>query len=197
MSSDKVLYVNPETKDVVATGNIIANGNVGIGTTNPTQKLHVNGFMISYPLMTIIEEQQPSGTNGGSAVAATWNIRQLNTRVVNNLNLAAPVSGVFTLPIGTYYIDASAIAHAVQHHKIRLFNTTANTTSMFGTSEFALASGGAGYGSSSIKGVLVVPTITNYRLDHYTAISYATYGLGGATSQGTEIYARIIITQIA
>jgi hypothetical protein len=30
MSSDKVLYVNPETKDVIATGN------VGIGTTNPT-----------------------------------------------------------------------------------------------------------------------------------------------------------------
>lgn len=37
MSSDKVLYVNPETKDVIATGN------VGIGTDNPQEKLHVNG----------------------------------------------------------------------------------------------------------------------------------------------------------
>jgi hypothetical protein len=40
--------VNPETKDVVATGNvtagsIIATGNVGIGTFNPLQKLDVNG----------------------------------------------------------------------------------------------------------------------------------------------------------
>ena len=37
MSSDKVLYVNPETK------NVIAMGNVGIGTATPTAKLHVEG----------------------------------------------------------------------------------------------------------------------------------------------------------
>ena len=53
-----VLYVNPETKDVVATGNvtagnivaignITASGNVGIGTTQPLTKLQVNGVIKS------------------------------------------------------------------------------------------------------------------------------------------------------
>jgi hypothetical protein len=45
--SSQVLYVNPETKDVIAAGNIIANGNVGIGTTQPNHKLHVIGPSIA------------------------------------------------------------------------------------------------------------------------------------------------------
>ena len=46
MSSDKVLYVNPETKDVIANGNVVVNGNIGIGTTQPLAKLHVNGSLM-------------------------------------------------------------------------------------------------------------------------------------------------------
>ena len=42
-SQNRNLYVGTSTEVAVSDGNAIVTGNVGIGTTSPTQKLHING----------------------------------------------------------------------------------------------------------------------------------------------------------
>jgi hypothetical protein len=85
MSSDKVLYVNPETKDVIATGN------VGIGTTQPLAKLHVEGAILSKGVSSTI----PSNYVG--------EIKTIDFQVVISNATVADI-GSFTLTVGSWLV---------------------------------------------------------------------------------------------
>jgi hypothetical protein len=179
---------------------LIVSGNVGIGTATPQAKLHVVGSSITYPLMAIIEEQKPNGTDAGLPSNGWNNVRKLNTLVVNTLGLSIPANGVFTLQPGTYYITGSAPAfYDVMRHRIRVYNVTASSTVLNGTNQY---SGGNTLcdSRSFIEGVVVITTASSMRMDHY--IEYAggntnRLGLESTGSGLVEVYARITITRIA
>ena len=66
-----------------------------------------------------LQDQKTSGTEGGNFTSGAWNTRTLNTEVTDTIGSTLS-SNQFTLPAGTYYIEASAPAYSVGRHLSRL-----------------------------------------------------------------------------
>jgi hypothetical protein len=143
-----------------------------------------------------IRDQKSSGTDGGTLTAGTWHTRTLNTIVTNEISGASLSSSQFTLPAGTYYIEASAPAYAANSHRIKLRRITSTAADiLLGTSEYV----GSGISASTISCVFGRFTITGtvaFEIQHRGSSSTSNYGLGRATSLGTEVYADVRIWKI-
>lgn len=152
------------------------------------------------PRVAYLSDQKASGTQGGSSVAGTQT-RTLNTIVDSTGIVGSLSSNQFTLPAGTYKIDASCPAYYVARHRARIRNITDGTTALLGTSEYALSNGtgnnDAPQTRSFISGEIVITSSKTFELQHYTQNSTATTGLGAASSSGeNEVYATVTITKI-
>lgn len=83
--------------------------------------------------VAIFNDSEPSGAKDGAFPSGSWQTRILNTTVVNQIG--ATLSGnQFTLPAGTYLIEASAPTYRAGLHKIRLYNSTDSSVVIYGTS---------------------------------------------------------------
>lgn len=139
----------------------------------------------------VIEHQTASGTNAGAAVAATWNVRTLNTKVRDPSTLVTLASNQFT-PSVNMWCEFSAPATAVDGHQTRIFNVTDANVTGYGTTGFSNSTNAGIDTSRSFGGVALVAGKT-YRLDHYTTTAYVN-GLGAASSSGgTQSYARLVL----
>ena len=149
------------------------------------------------PWDVIIEDQKPSGTNGGRFDSGAWRTRDLNTLVYNHDSLASLSSNGFTLPAGTYCIDWDAPGQRVNRHKSRLYNCTNSSTVAYGANAYATAAVDE-HGSSSRSWGTVIVTITGstrFEIQHRSEASYSG-GFGEITNFGIEIYTRVRIKKI-
>jgi hypothetical protein len=139
----------------------------------------------------VIEQQQVSGTGGGSSVAGTNNIRVLNTVVRNNIAGASLAVNQFTLPAGTYMIDWVCPVSASNRHQSMLFNVTDAIIEKRGTSGNSTA--GANYSQDFSTGIHFVTLAASkvFEIRHYTETNSGAFTLGHACSQGTETYTRV------
>ena len=144
----------------------------------------------------IIEDQKPSGTNGGTFTSGTWRTRDLNTLVFNHNSLASLSNNRFTLPAGTYCIDWDAPAYRVNRHKTALYNYSSSTIVAYGTSELS-SEGGATMNRSVGTKVVTISSSTSFTIQHICQSSYNNSGFGRATDFGTEVYTRVRIKKIA
>jgi hypothetical protein len=127
-----------------------------------------------------VAEVQASGTDGGTATANTWNTRAINTIVVDDTGLVTlPGSSTFTIPAGTYIVQASAPAYQANNHVLRLVNVT-DAINYYGTSEYT--GSGNGVATRSMLGIKFVLSATKtFRFDSWVSNSNgSTNNLGGA-----------------
>lgn len=165
-----------------------------------TNNLDSNVSSLGYIKSTIEEyahfrDEKASGTNGGSSVSG-FNVRVLNTTVVNNITGCSLASNQITLAAGDYYIRARAPAYRSQNHRTTLYNTSTTAVDMLGSSAFCSMTDNV-QADSFIQGKLTVAASHVFELQHYTSTVIAATGLGvGAVSGQVEIFAELEIRRL-
>jgi len=144
----------------------------------------------------IFNEQQASGTQGGTFTSGSYVKRTLNSTVINTIASCTLTSSVISLPAGTYNVFAFAPGLFVQAHKLRLQNTTASSTIASGVCAFTQIGTVATH--SFLNTQFTLSTTSNIELQHRAELTAATTGLGAACGfSDTEVYAQIEITKVA
>jgi len=151
-------------------------------------------------IATMTDNKLP-GTNGGTFTKGSWVTRDLNT--VNGINVGSWISltnNTFILLPGTYIIQASAPAHNVGGHSIRIYNVSESTVVLEGSNAVANNNKSSIMTQtiSSITGTIVVTgSLQTFTLQHRCSNSYDTSGLGVANGYGgSEIYSIVSVTNI-
>lgn len=143
----------------------------------------------------IIEDQKASGTNGGTFTAGADRTRTLNTEVRDVYNICTLSSNRFTLPAGTYFIEWSAPAYAVDAHQTLLYNVTGAAEIKRGSSEYTPNS--TGVVTKSIGQTTVTISVSSaFEIRHRCQTSFANTGLGFPASFGTEVYTIVKIWKV-
>lgn len=136
----------------------------------------------------ILEDQKPSGTNGGAAASGSWLIRTLNTKVRDPLSLVTLSDPNFTPSVdGWCEWSAPATQDDNNNHQTRLFDITAGTVSGYAAS----SNSDDGAVSFSSGGAPVVAGHV-YRLEHRVGVGRGSDGFGDAAGFGNvEVYTRL------
>lgn len=139
-------------------------------------------------------DEKSATTSGGSSLAAGVQTRTLNTTVTNNITGCSLSSNQVTVDAGTYYIEATAIAYNVNRHRGFIYDATAESTVLVGTSEICFDAVGT---RSFVTGILSPTVTTAYELRHYTQTAVATFGLGAETNDGkVSVYSEIRLWRV-
>lgn len=148
-----------------------------------------------------IQDQKPSGTNGGTFSSGAWQTRDLNTELTSNIEGASlnASTGEITLPAGTYFIESSALALTVNVNATRIRDTTNSIVLLSGTSSRSASSAGTAL-PSNISGTFTLSGITVIELQHRCQTSASGDGFGdaagGSFSVVHELYTDIKIWAI-
>lgn len=149
-----------------------------------------------------IREEQTSGA-GSSApfytLAASWQLRYLNTTVLNTLG-ATLLNNEVTLPAGRYSIKATGGARGVNGHRLRIYNVTSSTVIDQGANAFArfiASSVDPVQTTAEVECVVTFSTATKIRIEHYTAAP-SNSGAGWESPIGSgdaEVFAQLWVTK--
>ncbi|NML61840.1 hypothetical protein HHL21_12290 [Massilia sp. RP-1-19] len=131
-----------------------------------------------------VREEQASGTNGGTSVAADiTQTRVLNTVKTNTIG-ASLASNTITLLAGTYQCRIRVPSYSTNTTKAFLYNSSDASYIFVGSNSYPAASGACC--DSFIVGQFTLATTKNLTVRHWTGAAF-TNGLGVATSISGQI----------
>lgn len=145
-----------------------------------------------------IQDQKPSGVDGGTFTSGTWQDRDFNTALVNNITGASfdSVLRTFELPAGSFIILADAPATGVDGHSARIKNIT-DTIQYGGTSGFNNSADSYSNGTSIVTTpVFTIASPKTFKLQHLCGVSRTAIGFGRASVVADEIYSNIRIWKV-
>ena len=145
-------------------------------------------------LVAIIEDQQTSGTAGGTFTNGADRTRVLNTLVFNRNTAVSLSANQFTLPAGSWEIEWSAPAYNLDSHQSMLYDVTGAAILVRGTSEFVDQANEDPMQSRS-TGIyrVTIGSSNTYEIRHRCSLTQATNGFGFPAGFGTEVFTRVIV----
>ena len=160
-------------------------------------------FLAAVPIQktSYIKDVKAQNTAGGTFTSGAWRTRDLNVinengSITNGTCTFASLSAnQFTLQPGTYRINASAPAYAVQNNQSKLYNITTSADVTLGSNEYSPASGTAC--RSLITTTITLGTANTFEVRHYGTATGTTNGFGLVMNIGLESYTNIEIIKVA
>ena len=151
----------------------------------------------SAPKVAYISDVKASGTDGGTS-ATSFTQRDLNTLVDPDSIVTSLTANQFTLPAGTYLIDAQAPANKAQQHKAVLYDVTNSAIKLVGSSAYSTSSSGNDNMTSSyIRGRFTLVGSVTFEIQHIVGNDIVTVGFGAAGGFSVdEVYTQVTITKL-
>lgn len=176
--------------------NVVGAGTLNAAVISQAGVPLASGAFANKPKYVLMEDQEPSGTNGGTSASNAYGVRPLNTILTDETGVITLASNQFTLPAGTYIISASgpAFSGSAIDHRIQLYNVTDSSVTLSGTTEFA--AGGGTQSRSFLEGKFIISATKAFSIRHFTSSSQAGNGWGVNAGTGEpEIYTVVKLWQ--
>lgn len=176
------------------------NGTTGIEFSDSTVQ------NTSQSQVLVVQDQKPSGTQGGTPAAANQTTqRVLNTVVYNSIAGASLAGNVITLPAGVYRVSGWAQVGNVGNAKSSLYNNTTNALVVAGTSQNLTDTVNAVEllnFATLFEGVIDIPVTTSYDLRTYAQLKgnhnqpNSDFGYPVSLAGQPEIYSQVTINKL-
>jgi len=142
----------------------------------------------------IYHDKRAMNAAGGS-FSLGWQGRALSHLAFDSHGLlSAPSGNHFTLPAGTWLIEASAPAYRVGNHQARI---EVSTSAVVATGQTNFTSiGNNDQNNALVSGIVTIASPTAYRIAHRCATERLTDGFGVANGFTDEIYTVVKVTKL-
>jgi len=190
---DSLSKINSNASNFDARLSTLANTDTSITTAIN----NLSAQLVPVGATCIFQDQKSSGSSGGTSPStAGWLKRTLNNTLVDTDNLRTINDNQFTLPAGTWLIQARVPCYEVSNAQARIVDT-AGPTYYYGMTNYA-DNGGPVIELTAVATVTIPPgTTKTFYIDQYLDRTNVTYGLGYPNSIGVdEIYTTVVCIKI-